>query len=332
MAQKQSNSKYRDSSSKIIFEDPILCAQFLRGYLDIPLLRDVRPEDIEDVSERYVHMFIEERDSDVVKRVRMRTNETPFFLVSLIEHKSQVDYNVVMQILRYMVFIWEDYEKEMERQRPGISKTKDFKYPPVLPILFYDGKDNWTTTTKLHDRILLSDVLGAYLPDYQCILMQLRDYSNAELMKRKDELSVVMMVAKLQKITDFARIGKEVSSEYLQEIFSDSPEYLLDIVEQVTRALLMEIHVPEEEIEEFSGQIKERRMGRLFANFEPYDVQATRREAREEGRKEELERGIEKLVKTVKNLNESETVAVTQLMEQYGLAEAEASEKAKQYW
>ena len=97
MAQKQSNSKYRDSSSKIIFEDTILCAQFLRGYLDIPLLRDVRPEDIEDVSERYVHMFMEERDSDVVKRVRMKTNETPFFLVSLIEHKSKVDYNVAYQ-------------------------------------------------------------------------------------------------------------------------------------------------------------------------------------------------------------------------------------------
>lgn len=32
-------------------------------------------------------------------------------LSSLIEHKSYVDYNVVMQILRYMVYIWEDYLK-----------------------------------------------------------------------------------------------------------------------------------------------------------------------------------------------------------------------------
>ena len=36
----------------------------------------------------------------------------PFYLISLIEHKAQVDYNVVMKILRYMVFIWEDYEQE----------------------------------------------------------------------------------------------------------------------------------------------------------------------------------------------------------------------------
>lgn len=57
-------------------------------------------------------------------------------------------------------------------------------------------------------------------------------------------------------------------------------------MDQITRALLLEINVPNEEAEEFSGQIKERRTGRLFANFEPHDVQAARRDANEEGREE----------------------------------------------
>lgn len=119
------NSKVKDSSSKIIFAAPILCAQFLRNYTGIPLLQNVQPEDIEDVSERFVHMFTEERNSDVVKRVRMKDDETAFYLISLIEHKSDVDYNVVMQVFRYMAFIWEDYEKEAERQQAyeeGIKK------------------------------------------------------------------------------------------------------------------------------------------------------------------------------------------------------------------
>ena len=73
-------------------------------------------------------MFTEERDSDVVKKVHMKDGEHTFYLVSLIEHKSNVDYNVVMQILRYMVFIWEDYEREMNRRHEGISRTKDFRY------------------------------------------------------------------------------------------------------------------------------------------------------------------------------------------------------------
>ena len=67
-----SNSKKKDSSGKIIFGDPVLCAQFLDGYVDIPMLKNVRPEDIEDISNRYVHMFTEERNSDVVKRVHIK--------------------------------------------------------------------------------------------------------------------------------------------------------------------------------------------------------------------------------------------------------------------
>lgn len=113
------NMHYRDSSGKTIFEDPILCSQFLKNYVDIPLLKDVEPEDIEDVTERYVHMFIEERNSDIVKKVHLKENS--FYLVSLIEHKSDVDYNIVMQVFRYITFIWENYEKEQEMKCPGIS-------------------------------------------------------------------------------------------------------------------------------------------------------------------------------------------------------------------
>lgn len=66
IAQKQRNSKHRDSSSKLIFDNPILCTQFFHDYVDIPMLKDVQPEDIEDVTQRFVHMFTEERESDSV--------------------------------------------------------------------------------------------------------------------------------------------------------------------------------------------------------------------------------------------------------------------------
>jgi hypothetical protein len=257
MTKKLTSSKVQDASSKLIFSDPILCAQFLRGYVDLPMLKDVQPEDIEDVTERYTHMFVEERYSDVVKKVHIRTNETPCFLVSLIEHKSDVDYNVVMQVFRYMVFIWEDYEKEMEKKHKGISKTKNFLYPPVLPIVFYDGADNWTAATRLHDRIFLSDVYGKYIPDYQCVLVQLKDYSNAELMKKKDELSVLMMVDRLRNAADYMKLGEEVGNAYLSEATINSPEYLLDIMAQIIEVFLTKLNLPQDEVDSFRDQIKE---------------------------------------------------------------------------
>lgn len=79
MTQKLTNTRPKDSASKMIFSDPILCAQFLKDYVDIPMLKKVQPEDIENVTERYLHMFVEQRDSDIVNKVYLKENDTSFF-------------------------------------------------------------------------------------------------------------------------------------------------------------------------------------------------------------------------------------------------------------
>ena len=318
------NTKFRDSSSKIIFKDPILCAQFLRDYVDIPMLKDVRPEDIKDETDRFVHLFTEERDSDVIKRIRLKKGKMPFYLVSLIEHKSEVDYNVVMQIFRYMAFIWEDYEKRRERKRKGISKTKGFKYPPILPIVYYEGTSNWTAAIRLHNRVFLSDILGEYIPDYQCIMMQLNKYTNQKLMEKEDELSIIMLLNKLQEAEDFASLKDEIPSAYLEKVTTGTPEYLLGIISQIIEILLSRLNVPPEEAAEFVGQVKERKMGELFANFKGYDVQAVRRKVREED--------IEKLIKVNKKHGCSRKETEEDLTEQYDMTEHEAAGKVALYW
>lgn len=146
------NSKTQDNGAKLLFGDNGLCAEFIRDYIDIPYAKGVKAEDIEDVSGQFVTLFEEERDADVVKRINVK-GETPFFLVSLLEHKSKVEYNVGMQIFRYMVFIWDAYEKEMEKQKKGISKRAGFKYPPIIPIVYYEGKKNWTVPRDFKSRI-----------------------------------------------------------------------------------------------------------------------------------------------------------------------------------
>ncbi len=300
------STKLRDSSAKLIFDDPILCAQFLRGYINIPLLQNVQPEDIEDETERFVHLFTEERDSDVVKKIHIKEEKTPFYLVSLIEHKSYVDYNVTMQIFRYMVFIWEDYEKEQERRQYGISRTKGFRYPPILPIIYYEGTEKWKAPLNLRERIFLSDMLGECIPDYRCLIVQLSEYTNNKLMERKDELSLVMMLNKLHGTEDFAALQDEVPSEYLEKVTSQTPEYLLGIIGQIIEILLAKLNVPEDEARRFADQVKERNVGELFANFKGYDVQETRRLAKDEGikegRNEGRKEGLEALVKSLKPL------------------------------
>ena len=284
------NSQVRDSSSKVIFDDHTLCSQFLRDYVNLPYMKDVRPEDIEDVSEQYVALFAEERNSDRVKRVHVEGGGTPFFLVSLIEHKTAPDYNVCMQVFRYMVYIWEAYEKEAESIQKGMARREDFQYPPILPIIYYEGASQWNVPRDFRSRIREGSTFGRYLPDFEYYLVPLRDYSNEMLMEKKDEISLVMMINKLQTVEDIENFRRLPAKE-IDAILEDSPEQLVEAVAKVLKAFLLKMNVPVPETERLADKVREKKMGELFADMDKIDIQAERRNtASEKQRADEAEK------------------------------------------
>ena len=306
------NPQRKDSSSKLIFGDNILCSQFLRDYADMEILRNIQPEDIVDVSERYVPLYSTERDSDTVKRVNIgkyvqienneNTLDLPLFIVSLVEHKTKVEYNVAMQILRYMIHIWEDYEKEMNKKYHLISARKDFRYPPILPIVYYEGKRRWTAPLDLADRIFCKELLGDYLPHFKYQMVGLHDYSNEELLDRGDEISLAMLINKIEGVEDMEAF-RRLPDERMDEILRDTPEYLLDIMEKLLRALLYSMNLEQDEAEITVSKIKERKMARLFENV-TFDFQEEKRKMREATEQAdrfcvEMQKKMEKMEKEV---------------------------------
>ena len=295
------NSKEEDSGAKLIFENATLCAQLLRDYSGIELLENVQAEDITDVTERYIPMFTEERNADVVKKVRVNDGEEIF--IALIEHKSSVDYNVGMQILRYMVYIWEDYERREERRVPGISKLMGFKYPPIFPIVYYNGEGKWTADKALKSRVALSDIFSHYIPDYEYHLVNTADHGNDELVKKNDGLSLLIILNKIRDTEEFSSL--DLPKDYLDNLSANAPEDVLDVLARVVAVLLRKHHVSEDEVQDFVSQIKERHMSDLFANFKAtVNVQEERRIGREQGKEigKEIGRGIGEEIKLIKQV------------------------------
>lgn len=286
------NTKIKDNGAKLIFRDPVLCAQFLRGYTDIELLKDVQPEDIEDITEQFLPLLQEARDSDSVKKIHLKGNSyiDTLYVIALIEHQTKVDFDMSFRILRYIVYILTDYASEMEKIHEGITSTKAFRYPPVLPIVFYDGTERWTASLDFKDRTALSDLLGMHIPSFQYIVVPLSEFSNQELIDKQDELSLIMLIDKLRSSAEFHKL-KEIPEEYLDNISQNSPESLLKLISKIIAAFLHRLNVPQDEIGEFTDQIERRDFTMLFENFEAYDVQAERKKARELGMAEGLAEG-----------------------------------------
>ena len=113
-------------------------------------------------------------------------------------------------MFHYMSYIWEEYERQQESLQKGITKTKGFRYPPILPIVYYEDTADWTSAVNLNEKIYLSDVFGEYLPDYRYLLFRLQEHGEAELISKEDELSFIMLINRMRNIKQFQELETKV--------------------------------------------------------------------------------------------------------------------------
>ena len=184
-----------------------------------------------------------------------------------------------MQLLKYMACIWAEYEKTFLSERGKISKNKSFKYPPIIPVVYYEGKKEWTADMYLRDRIMFSDILRPYIPDFKYIVVRNHDFSDEELLAREDEMSLLMLINKFQTADDITNF-RDIEKDKIDSIIHNSSEQVIDII-AVVRSLCTKIHISAEETDDAVQKVREHKLGYLFENMEKIDIQQLRKEAEE---------------------------------------------------
>ena len=89
-------------------------------------------------------------------------DQQPLYFYLLFEHKSKLYPNISLQLLGYMLSIWQ-----------SVAKSTPGKLPVIIPLLIYHGRDQWNVGLKLSD-----------LPDYEYLLCDLSQYSADDLKVR----------------------------------------------------------------------------------------------------------------------------------------------------
>ena len=268
--------KAKDNSVKSILAEPELFSEFLRNFIPIDILKDIAPKDIEDISERLISLVSEQKDGDTIKRINLN-DEKSLFVITIIEHESKVNFRAPFKMLLYITLILNDYEKEVNRDTK-ITHTKDFKYPPILPIIFYDGESEWNAETNFLNRTEMNEIFAKYTPKFEYELVSLKDYSFADLAKFGDALSLFMMIGKFKTAESFNELGL-IPKQYVDQFKNlHVPTHLKDLLVKVFTVLLRKIDVPQDEIDNLVEQIDERGVSEMLA-IENYSVQAIRREA-----------------------------------------------------
>jgi predicted transposase/invertase (TIGR01784 family) len=250
----------KDNIFKLIFGNHELFVEFLRDFIPIDILKNLKPQDIQDVSGRYLPLFQEGRDSDTVKRISLG-GEDPLFVIAILEHESKVNPRQSFKMLQYICMVLDRHEKDVEETHPGLSRRKDFRYPPVLPIVFYDGKENWSAERNFAGRTRMKEIFARYIPSFEYELVDLNRYSIQDITRFRDTLSVIMAADKLPKQGGSAGLEK-LLKEYAATL--NIPRNLRKLITDVLTVLLDRLGVAEEKTAAITDTIEKKEENRMF--------------------------------------------------------------------
>ena len=110
----------------------------------------------------------------------------PGLVYVLVEHKSYSDSEAVLQMLSYMVRIWQRHVNGKGNEGRTARAARARTLPPIIPLLAYSGTRPWTGPTNFADMfatddpnltLLYANGRRCHLKNYLVIRYHERDYS-----------------------------------------------------------------------------------------------------------------------------------------------------------
>jgi len=131
---------------------------------------------LEKLPAEYVSDDLRRRQGDLLWRVRFRHRW--LYVLVLLEFQSTVDPNMALRLLVYTGLLYQDLI------RRG-ALEQDEKLPPVLPIVFYNGRSRWTAAREVSDLIApVSEALARFQPSQRYFLIDVGRYGDEDLPQR----------------------------------------------------------------------------------------------------------------------------------------------------
>ncbi|MBB4265890.1 Rpn family recombination-promoting nuclease/putative transposase [Roseospira visakhapatnamensis] len=158
------------------------------------------------------------------------TDTRPAFLYVLLEHKSRPDPRTPLQILGYMLRIWE--------RHVGRDTAKLACLPPILPLVLYHGRARWRVPTSVLDCLDMDDSLRPLVQDLRYTVRDLGRMP-PESLSTVPHIRAVLMALRLGT-------GDDAPLERLVEIVAALPDdsllerqvvhYIVRVIGRLTKA------------------------------------------------------------------------------------------------
>ena len=185
-----------DAAYKELFSHPRMVEDLLRGIVAPEWSDALDFTTLEKLPAEYVSDNLRRRQGDLLWRVRFR--DRWLYVLVLLEFQSSVDPHMALRLLVYTGLLYQDLI------RRG-ALEQDEKLPPVLPIVFYNGRSRWTAALGVSDLIApVSGALARYQPSQRYALVDVGDYRDKDL-PRRNLVSALIALENSRSAADLRR-------------------------------------------------------------------------------------------------------------------------------
>ncbi|MCL1880932.1 MAG: Rpn family recombination-promoting nuclease/putative transposase [Oscillospiraceae bacterium] len=173
-AQNPKGKMKHDKGYRNIFSNKDSFMHFLNKYIKMPWVEKIDEDDLVRIETSYVMRDYKERESDVLYKL----NSKNVYFYVLLEMQSTADNTMPFRLLQYMVNLLADEFKNSKE----IRNTENFRLPAIVPIVLYNGEDNWTPVRSFKEYTANYGDFGDNIIDFKYILFDLNRYDKEDIL------------------------------------------------------------------------------------------------------------------------------------------------------
>jgi predicted transposase/invertase (TIGR01784 family) len=190
-----------DESYKSILSDIDGFVHFIRKYFHVLWADYITAENTARINTSYIIPGYSRIDSDIIYKTKLGSSDVYFYI--LVELQSQVDFTMPFRLLRYMVELLHDIFKNIDA---SVRERKDFRLPAIVPIVLYNGYDDWTAAKTFREYTADYERFGKNIIDFEYLLFNLKQRDEKELLPIDNVLDAFLSL-------DKRRLEKRLSPE-----------------------------------------------------------------------------------------------------------------------
>jgi predicted transposase/invertase (TIGR01784 family) len=220
------------------FKEKETAISMLEGYLPGNIKEKLNLNSLKISKDSFIDRRLKNYFADLLYEIKLKSGKRSAFIYILFEHKYWPDWFVCLQLLKYMVRIWELFLKQ----------NKDTRYLPVIvPLVLYHGKPQWEISKNFIS--FFEDPTGfePYIPDFSFDMQDVSHMADEDI-QGSPLLRMVLTTFKYihspeirNKLWDIFKLFLELSnksniSEYLEALVT----YLVNSPGKLTEEELQE--------------------------------------------------------------------------------------------